>query len=209
MFDLDLVKDNPSSQLVTWLFFHGLWWQIPPEGASSSYWCSCYSVCLSLSYIYLPAKSLTFQGEKGMLFGEKMPLSITHTFIFQSTQVCLGIPGSHFELFPFTNYNLCSLNILLNLLQPNYFCISNCRSVCPSGSLIFFPAYFLGVPFAVISVCLPRGKNSACRLNCLEYLGEQQQVWGQMEEGLLKNIKWMSVGKCCCCDHLCIDICLL
>lgn len=143
-------------------------------------------MCLDLIYIYLPAKILTFQGEKGnFFFGEK---SVTHTFIFQPTQATLGILGSHFELFPFTSYNLCSLNSLLNSLQANYFCISNYQSVCPSGSLIF-PAYFFWVPFAVVSVCLPQGKNSACRLNCLEYLGEQQQVRGQMEEGLLKNIK--------------------
>lgn len=74
----------------------------------------------------------------------KIPLSVTHTFIFQPTQACLGTPGSHFELFPFTSYNLCSLNIFVNLLQANYFCISNYPSVCPSGSLILFPAYFFG-----------------------------------------------------------------
>lgn len=111
---------------------------------------------VSISFIFtFQLKSLLFRGKREIFFGEK---SVTHTFIFQPTQATLGIPGSHFELFPFTSYNLCSLNSLLNSLQANYFSISNYQSVCPSGSLIF-PAYFFGfLLLSYLCVCL-REKN--------------------------------------------------
>lgn len=144
-FYLSLVKDNSSSQLVIRIFFYGLWRQIPAEGVSSFYWCSCYSV---LSIFTFQLKSLILRRIRDVFFCfffffKKNPYSITHTFVFQPTQSCLRILGSHFELFPFTSYNLCFLNILLNWLQANCFCISSYQSIYPSGSLIFFLVYFI------------------------------------------------------------------
>lgn len=168
--------------------------------------------CVPVSSIFtLQLKSLFFRGEKRIFLLRSRSLCVTHTFTSQPTQACLGIPSSHFELFPFTSCSLCFLNILLDFLQVNYFWKSDYQSLCPSGSFIFFPAYFFEVLFAVVSLCFSQGKKTsqtACRLNCLEYLGEQQ-VWGHEKHFLLKNIEQMSVGKFWWCDHLCIDICLL
>lgn len=171
-------------------------------------------MCPSLIYIYLTVKTLVFKGEKRIFLLRSKLLCVTHTFTSQPTQACLGIPSSHFELFPFTSCSLFSLNILLDFLQVNYFCISDYQSLCPSASFISFPAYFFSILFAVVSLCFSQRKKkknpsqTACRLNCLEYLGEQQ-VWGHGKHFLLKNIEQMSVGKFWQCDHLCIDICLL
>lgn len=167
--------------------------------------------CVSVSSIFTSQlKSLLFRGEKGILLSRNKPLCVTHTFTSQPTQACLGIPGSHFELFPFTSCSLCSLSILLDFLQVNYFCKSNYQPLCPSGSFILFPAYFLGFFLLLYPRAFlkeekkKKNQQTACRLNCLEYLGEQQ-VGGHTESIFCLKIS----SKCLWENSAGVTICVL
>lgn len=161
--------------------------------------------CVSISSIFTSQlKSLFFRERKGFFLSRNKPLCVTRTFNSQPTQACLGILRSHFELFPFTSCSQCSLNILLDFLQVNYFCISNYQSLCPSVSFIFFPAYFFGFLLLLYPCTFLRKKNPKQGLNCLEYLGEQQ-VWGHTE-----NIFCLKISSECLWENSAgVTICVL
>lgn len=147
--------------------------------------------CVSISSIFTSQlKSLFFRERKGFFLSRNKPLCVTRTFNSQPTQACLGIPHSHFELFPFTSCSQCSLNILLDFLQVNYFCISNYQSLCPSVSFIFFPAYFFGFLLLLYPCTFLRKKTpSSLQVKLPGILGGTTGLRTHRKHFLLKNIE--------------------